>query len=132
MKVLTIKQPFATLIAEGYKRYEFRTWRTKVRGDVLIHAGKGVDGKAMKKYEHLGLEYPIGVILAKATITDCVEVDDGLRRELEKENVLVYSGVINSPEWEGFGFKLVNVQKIEPIPTNGKLGFWNYDLEGEK
>ena len=29
MKVITIKQPFATLIAEGLKRYEFRTWKTK-------------------------------------------------------------------------------------------------------
>ena len=40
MKVLTIKQPFATLIIEGYKEYEFRTWKTKFRGEFLIHAGK--------------------------------------------------------------------------------------------
>ena len=33
MKVLTIKQPWATLIAKGYKEYEFRTWKTKYRGD---------------------------------------------------------------------------------------------------
>ena len=29
MKVLTVKQPYATLIAEGIKEYEFRTWKTK-------------------------------------------------------------------------------------------------------
>ncbi len=29
MKVITIKQPWATLIAKGYKEYEFRTWKTK-------------------------------------------------------------------------------------------------------
>ena len=29
MKVITIKQPFASLIAEGLKEYEFRTWKTK-------------------------------------------------------------------------------------------------------
>ena len=29
MKVLTIKQPYATLIAEEKKEYEFRTWKTK-------------------------------------------------------------------------------------------------------
>lgn len=40
MKVLTIKQPFATLIAEELKEYEFRTWKTKYRGEILIHAGK--------------------------------------------------------------------------------------------
>ena len=40
MKVLTIKQPWATLIVEGYKEYEFRTWNTKYRGELLIHICK--------------------------------------------------------------------------------------------
>ena len=43
MKTLTINQPFATLIVEGLKEYEFRTWKTNYRGEILIHAGKGVD-----------------------------------------------------------------------------------------
>ena len=43
MKVLTIKQPWATLIMQGDKRFEFRSWQTKYRGDLLIHAGKGID-----------------------------------------------------------------------------------------
>ena len=66
MKAITIKQPFASLIAAGLKEYEFRTWKTKYRGEILIHAGKGVDKKAMKKFEHLNLEYPSGCIIAKA------------------------------------------------------------------
>ena len=53
MKVITIKQPFATLIAEGLKEFEFRTWKTKYRGEILIHAGKSFDKEAMKLYEHL-------------------------------------------------------------------------------
>lgn len=80
MKVITVKQPFASLIAERLKRYEFRTWRTRYRGDILIHAGKSIDKKAMEKFRHLGLEYPTGCIIAKATITDCVELDDNLRK----------------------------------------------------
>lgn len=32
MKVLTIKQPWATLIALGYKKYEFRSWKTNYVG----------------------------------------------------------------------------------------------------
>ena len=43
MKVITLKQPWATLVAEGIKKYEFRSWRTKYRGKILIHAGVGVD-----------------------------------------------------------------------------------------
>lgn len=52
MKVITIKQPWATLIAKGYKEYEFRTWRTKYRGDILIHAGKGIDKEALWDYNY--------------------------------------------------------------------------------
>ena len=86
MKVITIKQPFATLIAVGLKEYEFRTWKTKFRGDILIHAGKGIDKKAMERYKHLNLEYPSGKIIAKATITDCVYVDDELKEKLQKKH----------------------------------------------
>ena len=118
----TIKQPFATLIVEGLKRYEFRTWKTNYRGEILIHAGKSIDKKAMKKFESLGLSYPTGCIIAKATITDCVLVDDRLRSDLKKENALVYSGIINDIEWKGYGFVMSDVIKIKPIYVKGSLG----------
>lgn len=129
MKVITIKQPSATLIAEGLKEYEFRTWRTKYRGDILIHAGKGIDKKAMKRYEHLNLKYPSGCIIAKATITDCIYVDDDFRDFLKDKNSLIYRSIIKHPEWEGYGFKLENIEKIEPIYINGKLSLWDYDYK---
>ena len=127
MKVLTIKQPFATLIAEGLKEYEFRTWRTKYRGDILIHAGKSIDKKAMNRYEHLNLEYPTGCLIAKASIVDCITIDNNTRKMLEKKNPLVYSNIIKHTEWKGYGFKLENVEKIEPISINGKLSLWDYN-----
>ncbi len=129
MKAITIKQPWATLIAEGYKKYEFRTWKTKYRGEILIHAGKGIDKKAMERFKHLNLNYPIGQIIAKADLTDCVKVDDRLREELKKIDSIVYKGVIDktSNDWDGYGFQLENVQKVKPIEINGKLSLWDYD-----
>ena len=53
VKVLTLKQPWATLVAEGIKIYEFRSWKTKYRGKVLIHAGAGVDKKDMVRLKEL-------------------------------------------------------------------------------
>lgn len=131
MKVITIKQPFATLIAEGLKEYEFRTWKTKYRGEILIHAGKGIDKKAMKKYEHLNLEYPSGCIIAKACITDCIYIDDKMRKVLDKLNPFVYSSIIKHTEWKGYGFQLEKVEKIKPIPVKGKLSLWDYDYSKE-
>lgn len=127
MKVITIKQPFASLIAAGIKEYEFRTWRTKYRGDILIHAGKGVDKKAMEKFKEYNLEYPSGCIIAKATITDCIKIDNEARKMLDKKNSLVYSSIIKHTDWEGYGFKLEDVTKINPIEVNGKLSLWDYD-----
>ena len=130
MKAITVKQPFATLIAEGLKEYEFRTWRTKFRGDILIHAGKGIDKKAMERYKHLNLEYPSGKIIAKATITDCVYVDDNLKEQLQEKDPLVYYGILQKDsDWDGYGFKLENIKKIEPIEINGKLSLWDYEYK---
>lgn len=127
MKVITIKQPFASLIAEGIKEYEFRTWKTKYRGPILIHAAKSVNKKAMKKFENYHLEYPTGCILAKANLVDCIIVDANAREMLDKKDSFVYSSVVNHIEWKGYGFELKCVEKIDPIFIPGKLSLWEYE-----
>lgn len=129
MKVITIKQPWATLIAEGYKEYEFRSWKTKYRGEILIHAGKGIDRKAVSRFENLHLQYPQGCIIAKAEITDCVLVDAKFRKEIVPKNPEVYRELIEEEVREEYGFKIENVQPLKPIEVNGKLGLWEYDYE---
>lgn len=130
--MITIKQPFASLIAEGIKEYEFRTWKTKYRGKILIHAGKGINKDAMKKYASLNLEYPSGCIIAIADLDDCIFIDDGMRKVLKQKNSVVYSRVIQDRDWKGYGFRLENVEKIAPIHINGKLGLWDYSYDGNK
>lgn len=46
MKALTLTQPWATLVAIGAKRIETRSWDTKYRGPLAIHAAKGFPGWA--------------------------------------------------------------------------------------
>ena len=132
MKVITVKQPYATLIAEGLKKYEFRTWNTKYRGDILIHAGKTVDKKAIERFKDYNFEYPTGCIIAKAKITDVEYVDDEFVNKVGPTNPLVYKGIIEKKDWDGYGFKIENVEKIKPISIKGQLGLWNYDYEDEK
>ena len=127
MKAITIKQPYATLIAEGLKEYEFRTWKTKYRGDILIHAGKGVDKDAMKRFEHLNLEYPSGCIIAKATLADCVVINEVMKDTLREKNFLVYQGTTEAADWHGYGFKMENVEKMSPFPIDGKLSLWDFE-----
>ena len=126
MKTLTIKQPYASLIMAGIKKYEFRTWKTNYRGKFLIHAGKSVDKKAMEKYKQYKLNYPTGSIIGIATLVDCIKITDIERETLKEKNPFVYSNVINNKEWVGYGFKLDNIKEVNPIKTNGKLGFWEF------
>ena len=43
MKVISIRQPWASLIVNGYKEYEFRSWKTNFRGPIYIHASKAIE-----------------------------------------------------------------------------------------
>ena len=126
MKVITVKQPFASLIAEGYKEYEFRTWKSSYRGELYIHAGLGIDKKAMKRFEYLNLEYPQGQIICKCNMSDCILIDDSMKEILKEKDPIVYKGAINNKEKQEYGFKLENIEKINPIPAKGKLSFWEY------
>ena len=126
MKAITIKQPYASLIAAGIKTYEFRTWKTKYRGELLIHAGKSVDKKAVEKFKKYNLEYPTGCIIAKVNLDDCVLIDNEMKKKLLKENDLIYENVCKSKDIH-YGFKLSNVKKIKKIYINGKLSLWDYN-----
>ena len=124
MKAITIKQPWASLIINGYKKYEFRTWKTNYRGKVLIHAGLSIEKENIERFKHLNLNYDFGCIIGEAEIVDCIFVDDKFKEELIKIDNEVYK---NS---SGYGFKLENIVKYEePIYCKGKLSFWEYDLE---
>ena len=129
MKVLTLKQPWATLVAEGIKKYEFRTWKTKYRGKVLIHAGAGIDKKEMDKFKDLKLEFPSKRIIAVVDITDCLELDDDLNKKIINENNIAYGDEYRN----GYAWKLSNVKKLNIEETiNGQLGLWNCDLDYKK
>lgn len=127
MKTITIREPWATLISEGLKEYEFRTWKTSYRGEVLIHSGKGKDKKDIERFKDRNLKYNPGKIIAKATITDCVEVDDKLIKELLNKDKEVYKSLTIKSNKPIYGFKLENVERIDPIEIKGQLGFWNYN-----
>lgn len=127
MKVLTIKQPWATLIMQGNKRFEFRSWQTKYRGDLLIHAGKGIDKEAMKRLaKYLPEELPYGKILGKVKLVDCIKMSPEFKKILLKENSDIYT---KSSFKENYGWQITDVELFEnPIEAKGYLSLWEYDL----
>lgn len=124
MKVLTIKQPWASLIIEGYKKYEFRSWKTNYRGKILIHAGMSIENDMVLKLKNYNLEYIKGAIIGEAEIVDCILVDEQFNNELIQIDSVVYG---KNSHQATYAWKLENIKKYDnPIYIKGKLGLWNY------
>lgn len=122
---LSIRQPWAWAIINAGKDVENRSWSTRFRGPVCIHAAKGI-GNLHEFYgarnfmtDDLGISPPPqpeeiarGGIIGTAEIVDCVEESA-------------------SPWFFGrYGFVLRNVQPVDFIPVKGALGFfpWRENL----
>jgi hypothetical protein len=82
--VITIRQPWASLIALGFKHYEFRSRNSHHRGAVIIHASKQWYDPALRNmvWTHMriftknpdaGMRalFPLSLPVAEATVTDC-------------------------------------------------------------
>lgn len=92
MKALTIRQPWASLIALGVKHIETRSWSTRYRGPLVIHAGKAVDwprshvpevdaalhehGRCVVDITQRGNPY-LGAVVAVVDLVDVVPIIDG-------------------------------------------------------
>ena len=125
MKALTIKEPWASLIINGYKEYEFRSRKTNYRGKILIHAGKSLESNQAKRFAEYNLEYSCGEIIGEADLVDCIKVTEEFDEYLKGINPIVYG---NSGHVENYAWKLENIKKHDKkIKVNGKLGLWNYE-----
>lgn len=109
------------MVAEGLKKYEFRSWNFKYRGKILIHAGAGVDKEAMNKYGNFNLKFPKKKIVAKVTIEDCIKLNDEINKKICLENPMIYGNKNRT----GYAWKLTNTEKIFTSNSiSGKQGIW--------
>lgn len=125
MKALTIKEPWASLIVNGYKEYEFRSWKTNYRGKILIHTGMSMDKDMISRFKDYNLKYMSGCIIGEVDLVDCILVDKEFNNKLREINPIVYS---QSNHIETYAWKLENIKKYDKVVyTKGKLGLWNYE-----
>ena len=125
VKVLTVKQPWASLIVHGIKDIENRSWRTNFRGRVLIHSSaKGDIAKfgCLQPNQRLKVlntpmsrigfnDLPFGSIIGSVEIVDCVQNYASVWADKGVYNWVLSNAVLFS----------------EPIPAKGKLSFWDFD-----
>jgi len=114
---LSIRQPFAWLIATRQKNVENRGWPTPHRGRFFLHAAKTYSRaqreEAQWLREHFELDIPerleVGGIVGEATLVDCVTQFDSVW----------FSGP--------YGFVLEQARPLPFRPLRGKLGFFTID-----
>lgn len=118
MKALSLKQPWAELVASGKKTIEIRKWNTHFRGEFLIHASKNTNKERETQFGFKDL--PTGCIVGKATI---IEVKKYLsQEEFEKDAEKHFAKGWWHPKAHGFILK--NAQRITPKPLKGQLNFF--------
>ncbi|WMT42469.1 ASCH domain-containing protein [Paenibacillus sp. D2_2] len=139
MKVITIRQPWATLVALGEKQFETRSWRTDYRGELAIHAGKAVDKticllepyrSILQQHGYAIDQLPTGAIIAVGRLERClsVEVNWGTFAILSEDDYRVEgTEYVFGDYTEGrYVWKLDKMRSLErPLSATGRLGLWN-------
>lgn len=112
MKAISVQQPWAHLIFTGEKEYEYRTWSTDHRGDLLIcsSANPKIEGTIS------------GHALCIVDVTDVIQVTRKNYKELQLDEPLARGEKL-------FAWKLENLRIVKPFPVKGKLNFYYVDDE---
>lgn len=129
-KALTICQPYAHLIMRGDKRVENRTWPTRYRGALYIHAGKSRDwldddGDGIDYGYNIRIDaMAFGAVVAICTLADCLPHDCVVDGVYDKK----YPWLRTHEHAEGpWCWVLTNVHPIGPWPWRGAQGLWDID-----
>ena len=135
MKVLSLQEPYATFIKEGFKKIETRSWKTNYRGKLLIHAGKSnkwlneiSDSRVKRLLELTSLNH--GKIICQVDLVDCVYMDEQFIDEIKKNNEIEY--LLGIYKVGRYAWILDNIKIIDnPIEINGKLNLWEFEMDGK-
>ncbi|HEU5374238.1 MAG TPA: ASCH domain-containing protein [Ktedonobacteraceae bacterium] len=125
MEILSVRQPWAWLIVNGLKDIENRSWSTRYRGPLLIHAGQRfeshelegilnrLDAAERQRFPMDRSAFQHGGIIGIANLVDVVT--DSQSKWFEGEGY--------------YGWRLENARLLPFIPLRGSLGLLNVPPE---
>lgn len=143
MKAISLIQPYATLIMLGYdfKWNETRSWSTKHRGKLAIHASAGkpkwareaADNPLIKQAlaDH-GLTFadlPRGAVLGTVEVVELHKITAEFVATLTPMEIAAGDYTLDAGRW---AWQLENRQKFAlPVPCRGALSLWEMPKEVE-
>ena len=145
MKVLTLHQPWATLLVLGIKTVETRSWQTHYRGKVLIHSSKKpIDYVGMKRNNPamlamindllLSQRFPLGCIVGSVNIRYVIDSQKWLAESeaMGFDEAVKRESILGDLSPNRFAWSVDEpVIFVKPIPCKGALNLWNLPEELE-
>lgn len=136
-KAISLKQPWANLIAAGKKTIETRKWSTKYRGDLVICSSQNPKIEPYGKALCIVELYDIKPMEAKDEKKACMKLPRAKARVIFSQG-FVGSGIPTKQNLLRSGIKvypkakawfLRNLRPIDPpIPVKGSLGIFDLKL----
>ena len=130
MKVLSIQEPYATLLMKKIKHIETRSWKTNYRGEIYIHvSGKTLEKQAKQNKEiqnlirNISMNY--GYIICKGNLVDCIYMDKEYIEKIKKDKKEYLLGDYQEGR---YAWIIKDIKEIKPIKAKGQLGIWNYKI----
>lgn len=128
VRVLTVRQPWASLIADGRKEYETRTKPTKWRGWVFIHAGAAKTREQRHASQHLaGVAFeglPLGRVVAIARIAASWRTADVVTMASFGKGLSAEELALGDYTPGRYAWQLQDVHAFNGPALVGKLGLW--------
>ena len=132
MTVLSLLQPWATLVILGHKTIETRSWSTAYRGELMIHAGKGKSGMGFcdqpifKKHLH-NVDLPFGAIIGVVSLDRIVQITDLAVSDSTLNEMTLEEKIFGDYTTGRFAWILRNPMPLDiPIPARGYQRLWQY------
>jgi len=136
IKALSIWQPWASLFVDGRKEYETRSWDTRHRGWLAIHAAKSTQGRRFG-HESFGTwcihsvgfdgfdDLPRGYVLGFVYIDAVWQL---IRDDHQSDPVEALLGDWSAGRYAWHAQPESRVVLEEPIPARGRQGLWTWQM----
>jgi len=138
---LSMHQPWASLLVQGFKRFEGREWNNKYRGPLYIHATVKkpsqeeidyLEERYREFYKAVGDDLPpfperylTGCLLGRIDLIDVIslaEYEDTIPKKLQEETVASHIFVARNPMYLDIPLKMSGQQGIYRLPKETLFG----------
>jgi hypothetical protein len=133
MKVLSLLQPWASLVVMGVKQIETRAWNTAYRGELLIHAGKSKRAQLVAQHDvfkkHIPRfhQLPFGAIIGSVVLTNVLRFDQHDAFDERIARLTLEEKAFGDYVTGRYGLVFTEARMFtQPVPARGFIHMWEW------